>query len=56
MFVKSTKLKYETSSSTRATRLRVHATMKMNSSILSEERRIFRISKMMNVKSKDLKN
>jgi hypothetical protein len=56
MFMKSLKLEYETSLSTRVTRLRVHAAMRMNSSVSSEERRISRISKMMNVKSKDLKN
>ncbi len=56
MFVKSTKLKYETSLSTRATRLRVHAAMKMNPSVLNEGRRIPRIFKIMNVNSKDSKN
>ncbi len=56
MFMKLMKLEYETSSLTWATRLRVHAAMRMNSSVLSEERRISRISKMMNVKFKDSKS
>lgn len=56
MFEKSTKLEYETSSSTRATRLRVHAVMEIDSSVSSEGRRIPRISKVMNVKSKDSKD
>lgn len=56
MFKKSTKLEYETLSSTRATRLHVYAVMEIDSSVLSEERRISCISKMMNVKSKDSKS
>lgn len=55
MFMKSTKLEYETSSSTRATRLRVHAAMGIDSSVSGEGRRIPRISKVMNVKPKDSK-
>lgn len=56
MSVKSAKLGYETSSSTRAARLRVHAAMRMDSSVSGGGRRISRISKVMNVKPKDSKD
>ncbi len=53
MSVESAELGYETSSSARAARLRVHAAMGMDPPVSGGGRRIPRISKVMDVKPKD---
>jgi len=53
MSVESAELGYETSSSARAARLRVHAAMEMDPPVSGGGRRIPRISKVMDVKPKD---